>query len=383
LQLASSEARVVSVTFSMKFSVSSPPEVAFLQAELHEARQTAAKLQAKLETTRAYYKQQLDSARAQLQQQRQATATTQVASAGKAFACARLVAEINNLRAELQQSKYKHQAATAAATALRAERDAALQACADERMQHRATQAALAGRVKELQVSHAALSTQDAELGSARKALKQQQQKASAALAAAQQSLSHMTQRLQLTKEAAAKAFAAVGASQFAAARTAAQRNTLQEKVEQVCMQRDAAAALAGNSRTQLQQANAGRQVAEHALAAQRRLYSAAISALTIAWNHDSCSAACSPAAHPAAVTSHTPADTDLQDSSDGLVPATPPRRTASWGQRARSALSVLMLGRHWVGGVSSGRRRGSEGGCSSSTGSSNSSSRDATSGSS
>jgi hypothetical protein len=74
-----------------------------------------------------------------------------------------------------------------------------MQACADERLEHRAIRAALEGRVKELQVSHAALSTRDAELGSARKALKQQQQKASAALAAAQQSLSHMTQRMQLT----------------------------------------------------------------------------------------------------------------------------------------------------------------------------------------
>jgi chromosome segregation ATPase len=253
----------------MKVAVSPPQEVAFLQAQLHAARQTAVKQQANINRVTEYYKQQLDSAQAQLQQQRQAIATAQVASAGKAFACARLVAEINNLRAELQQSKHKHQAATAEATAARAERDAALQVCADERMQHRATQAALAGRVKELQVSHAALSTQDAELGSARKALKQQQQKAAAALATAQQSLSHMTQRMQLAKEAAAKAFAAAGASQFAAARTAAQRKTLQEKVEQVCMQRDAAAALAGNSSTQLQKANAGKQVAEHALAEQ------------------------------------------------------------------------------------------------------------------
>jgi hypothetical protein len=88
----------------------------------------------------------------------------------------------------------------------------------------------------------------------------------------------------------------------------------------------------------------------------------------------------CCPAAHPAAVTSHNPADTDLQDSSDGLVLATPPRCTVSLCQRALSALSVLNLGRDWVGGVSSGRRCSSEGGLSSSTGSKRSS-RDASSG--
>jgi hypothetical protein len=146
-------------------------------------------------------------------------------------------------------------------------------------------------------------------------------------------------------------------------------------------MQRDAAAARVSDLGTQLQHAETDKQVAEHALAAQRRLYSAALTALAIAWDYDSCSAARSPAAHPAAVTSHTPTHTGLQDSSDGLVPATPPRRTVSWGQKARSALSVLKLGMDRVGGVSSGRRRGSEGGFSSSTGSSNSSSRDASSG--
>jgi chromosome segregation ATPase len=369
----------------MKVAMSSP-KVACLQA----AHTTAAKQQAEIESIRAYYKQQLDSARAQLQQQRQATATAQVASAGKAFACARLAAQLNNLRADLQEIKHKHQAATAEATALRNERAAALQACADESMHHRATKAALDVSVKELQASHAALGTLHSQLSSACKELKQQKQKATAALAAVQQRLSTMTQRMQLNRQAAAKASAAANASRFAAARTAAQHHTLKEELEQVRMQRDAAAALACDLSTQLQQANAGQQVAEQALAAHRRLHSAAITAMALAWNHDSCSAASSPAAHPAAATSPNAgcpaldrgllADPDLQDSSDGLAPATPPRRTVSWCQSALSALSVLKLGRDWVGGFSSRRRRGSEGGFGGSTGS-NSSSRDASSG--
>jgi hypothetical protein len=364
----------------MKVAMSSP-KVAFLQAELHTAHKTAAKQQAEIVSIRAYYKQQLDIAQAQLQQQRQATATAQVASAGKAFSRARLAARLNSLRAQLQEIKHKHQAATAEATALRDERAAALQACADESMHHRATKAALDVSVKELQASHAELATLHTQLSSACKELKQQKQKATAALAAVQQGLSNMTQRMQLNRQTAAKASAAANASRFAAARTAAQHHTLKEELEQVRRQRDAAAALACDLSTQLQQANAGQQVAEHALAAHRRLHSAAITAMALAWNHDSCSAASSPAAHPAAVTSPNggcPSEPNLhQDSSDGLAPATPPRRTVSWCQ---SALSVLKLSRDWVGGFGSGRRRGSEGGFGGSTGS-NSSSRDASSG--
>jgi chromosome segregation ATPase len=261
----------------------SSPKVAYLQAELHATHKTAAKQQAEVEPVSADYKQQLSSTQAQLQQQRQAIATAQVESAGKVFSCARLAAQINSLHAETREAKHKHQAATAEATAIRAERDAALQAVADERMHHRATEAALDVSFKELPASHAALGALHIQLSSARQELKQQKQKATAALAAVQQSLSNMTQRMQLNRQAAAKASAAAGASRFAAARTAAQHHTLEEEVEQVRMQRDAAAALAFGLSTQLQQANAGQQVAEHALAAHRRLHSAATTAKALA----------------------------------------------------------------------------------------------------
>jgi chromosome segregation ATPase len=358
----------------MKVAMS--PETAVLQAELQAAHKAAAKHQSAV----GELKQQLSSARAQLQQQRQATATAQVASAGKVFECAKMAAQMNKLRSELQESKHEHQAAVAAARTILTERDEALRAVDAERMQHRATKAALEVSARELQASRAALGIQDAQLRSERKTMKRQQLAASAALAAQQQRLSDVTLRMQHNTEAAARALAAAAASSFTAARTAARCNSLQEEVQQMRMQRDAAAAFAGDLSTQLQQAIAGRQAAEQALAAERRLNSAVAPDLTTACNQDSCSAACPPAAHPAAATSPNvgyPADTDLQESSDGLNPATPPRRTASWGQRP---LSVLNLVRGWVNGISSDRRRGSEGGCSSSTGS-NSSSRGASSG--
>jgi hypothetical protein len=348
------------------------PEVALLQAELHAAHKRATKQQAAVEKLQ----QRLASSEVQLQQQRQATSAAQVASAVKVFACAKMAAEMNNLHAELQESKKKHQATTAAARTALTERDDALQAVDNERLQHRATKAALEVSARELQASRAAFSAQNDQLLAVRKAMKKQQLAASAALAAQQQSLTTTTQRMQQTTAAAARAFTAASASRWVEARTAAKCNSLLEKVEQVRMQRDAAAAFAGNLSTQLQQANAGRQLAEHALTAGRLHNSAVTIASTTACNLDSCSSPCPSAAHPPAAASPIggasyPADTDLRDSSDGVGPATPPRRTLSWGQRARS-LSVLKLGRYLGGSVSSiMRRSGSEGGSSSSTGSS------------
>jgi hypothetical protein len=96
-----------------------------------------------------------------------------------------------------------------------------------------------------------------------------------------------------------------------------------------------------------------------------------------------SCSPPYPSAAHPAASATcpqaSSLAHTDRQHSSDGSTPPTPPRRTASWGQRAYSALKLC---RDWGSNNSLGSLFGSEGGLSSSTGSgSTSSSRDTSSG--
>jgi hypothetical protein len=374
-------------------------ELADLKAQLADLKaqlRSGAKQQAASTKVNDNLKQKLKSTQAQLQQQRQATASAQVATQAKTFAYAKLAAQLNQVHTELGQSQKQRQADTEAASLmisglkqaqaqLMSERDAAVQARNEECMQHSVTKAALADSAKELQASRAALSTCEAQLSHARKEQKQQQAKATAALAAAQHRLSTATQRMQQSTEAAARAFAAANASRWIEARTAAESNTLQEKVEQVRMQRDAAAAFAGDLSTQLQQANAGKQVAEHALTAERQHNSAllqrAAAALKTACSLDSCSSPCPPAAHPTAAASPTggasyPADTDLQDSSDDVGPATPPRRTLSWRQMALS-----VLGSYLESGVSSiMRRSGSEGGSSSSTGS-NSSSRDASSG--
>lgn len=288
--------RTMSAQSSQQALQSTCVEVAFLQAQLHTAHQALTKNQAATATVSAYHEQQLASTCAQLQQQRQATVTAQVASAAKTFACARLSAQMNILHAELQESQQQHQAATAAAhiiitglnqahAQLMSERNAARQACADEHRQHRATKAALALTTQELQASCAALSTRDTQLSCARKALTQQQRKASAALGVQQQSLHAMTQRMQQNREAAARAFATASASQFAAARTAAKHSSLQERLQQVRMQRDAAAAFVDDLNAQLQQAHTGKQVAEHALTAERKHNSGVSTALTAAWN--------------------------------------------------------------------------------------------------
>jgi chromosome segregation ATPase len=139
-------------------------EVALLRAQLHAADQAAAKHKAATGAAIAPLQQQLFSAQAQLQQQRQATAAAQVASAGKTFACARLSAQANNLRAELHECQKQQQTAIAAASIIMTERGSAQQQLQVARIR-------LAPAQKELQDAQAQAVELQQELGNCRKLL--------------------------------------------------------------------------------------------------------------------------------------------------------------------------------------------------------------------
>jgi hypothetical protein len=349
-------------------------EVGFLQGQLHAATQEAVKQQAAAGAVR----REMASTQAQLQQQRQATGAAQMASAAKTFACARLTAELNNLRTELRELQQQHQTATAAANLiitglsqahaqLMSEHDAALQACADEHLKHRATRAALAANAQELQASRAEHSSCDAKLSGASKTRKRQQLKASTALAAQQQTLDTVTQRMQRNKKTAARALTIAAANHFKAARAAAICNRLQQRVDQLRMQRDAGAALVDNLSTQLQQ--------ECSIAAALR------QVLQQDSKPNSCTTQYPSAAYPTVLSSPMasyPTDADTHYSSNAPDPATPARGTLSRVHTAPGALSALTLAREWGSGISLVTPCGSKGGSSSS---SSNSSRDASSG--
>lgn len=284
------------LTSAQQDLASSRAEVACLHGQLQAAHKAANQSQAKAAAANASLQQQLASAHAQLQHQCKATAMAQASAAGKTFACARLTAQLNSLRTQLSQAEQQHQAAAEASAStvttlahglsqLVSQQDAALHALGAEHAQHHETQVRLTATQQDLDTCRAALNACQTQLGSTTKALAQQEDCASATVAQLQQKLDVTTQRMQVNREAAARAFAAAGASQFAAARTAAKHSSLTQRLEQVCLQRDAAAAFVEDLSTQLQQAKSAKATAWRALSAERKQHKNVAAMLSQAWD--------------------------------------------------------------------------------------------------
>jgi chromosome segregation ATPase len=201
-------------------------EVALLRAQLHAADQAAAKHKAATGAAIAHLQQQLFIAQAQLQQQRQATAAAQVASAGKTFACARLSAQANNLSAELQECQKQQQAAIAAASMIMTERKSAQQ-------QLQAALIRLASAQKELQDAQAQAAELQQELGNCRKLLSTRRHTAAdveAVAAVLQDQLDECKLQLRQQFAAATPALAKAEASRWEVASSAAPCAQLQQQ---------------------------------------------------------------------------------------------------------------------------------------------------------